>query len=176
MSACGKPRRQGHVEPKLLHHVRIAPLRKQRLLPSSDLTLRRRARSASEAGARNRSSSRTQARATLRTACISPCGVSARKPPKVVNANPLHMAGARLQQGQMRRLPKLSHLPFSQTKRRLQSRVKPVFARCHRDVIQTGQIRLGCLTAMQNIPTEPRRAEIGQGPIRRHIVNCKSRV
>ena len=47
----------------------------------------------------------------------------------------LHMAGASDAARSDGRLPKLSHLPFSQTKRRLQRRVKPVFARCHRDVI-----------------------------------------
>ena len=156
------------MEPKLLHHVRIAPLREQRLLRRGFRpTLRRRARSASEAGARNRSSSRTQAPSNpAHTACISPCGVSARKPPKVVNPNPLHMAGARPDSKVRCGGFQSSHiLPFSQTKGRLQSRMKPVFARCHRDVIQTRHIRLGCLTAMQNIPTEPGRAEIGQGPM-----------
>ena len=58
------------VEPKLLHHVRIAPLRQAApLAVRAQTCFARRARLLpSEAGARNRSSSRTQARATLRTA------------------------------------------------------------------------------------------------------------
>ena len=172
-----QPRSQGHMEPKLLHHVRIAPLRQQRLL--------RRAQNGF---------------ATAREFCLGSWGAKSIKLAHTSASNPAHclhitLRSQRQKTAQSRQFQFVAYgwreacskvrcsgfqsfhiLPFSQTKGRLQCRMKPVFARCHRDVIQTWHIRLGCLTAMQNIPTEPGRAEIGQGPIRRHIVNCESRV
>jgi hypothetical protein len=82
-------------------------------------------------------------------------------------------AGSKVRSGSFQGL---QILPISQTEWRFQSRVKPLFTRCHSDVIQTGYITWGRGAATRHIPTEPGRAKISQGPFRRHIVNCKSRV
>ena len=58
----------------------------------------------------------------------------------------------------------------------LQSPMKPVSARCHRDVMQIGQVGLRHLNALRNVPAQSGRAEIGQRPLRRRMVNRKSSV
>ena len=63
-----------------------------------------------------------------------------------------------------------------QSKGRLQSPTKPVSARCHRDVMQIGQVGLRHLNALRNVPAQSGRAEIGQRPLRRRMVNRKSSV
>ena len=172
-----QPRRQCHVEPKLLHHVRIAPLREQRLLPRVQTDF-----------------------AAACAFCLGSWGAKSIKLAHTGPSNPAHslhivLRCQRQKTAQSRQFQSVAYgrrevdskvryggfqsshiLPFSQTKRRLQSRMKPVFARCHRDVTQTAQTWLTRLAATHNIPTKPGRAEISQGPIRRYIVNCKSRV
>lgn len=172
-----QPRGQGHVESKFLHHVRVAPLREQRLLLRVQTGL-----------------------ATACDLCRARRGAKPVKRPHTGTANPaqpLYIPSRRQRQkttqcGQFQSVASgrreadckgrcggfqcLNVLPLRQTKWRLQRRMKPVFARCHRDVIQIRHIWLKRFTATQNIPAKPRRSEIGQRPVRRHIVNCKSRV
>ncbi len=173
----GQTPRQGQVKPKFFHDVGIAPFNQQCILPRAQ-----------------------PGRATARQfRCLD-------RSPKYVKfadtslRNPLHSLytaqrcqrqkpaqGCQLQRSADRSGKRCRNVRCGfvqildrpralQAKRRLQCPMEPILAWCHRDVTQTGHIRLTRLTAMHNVPPEPRRAEIGQRPDRRYIVNRKSRV
>ena len=159
----GQRSRQGQVEPKFFHDVGIAPLHQQCVLPRAQ-----------------------PGRATARQfRCIG-------RSPKCIefgNASLRNsLDGLRSAQWGQRQKPTLGyqfhriahrrgkrcrkvrclffqiseHARVDQPKRRFQRAVEPIFARCHRDVTQTGHILLAHLMAMHKIPTEPSRAKFGQ--------------
>ncbi len=168
---------QGQVKAELFQDIRVAPFKQQSLLP------------------------RAQARATTARKLVLASGRA--KPVEIANTslrNPLQILRIALRdQGQkpaqtrqlqplaLRRgkpvgqrcnggLQFLGRAPFRQTKWGLQCAMEPVFARCHGDVTQTMQKGLIRLAARHHIPSEPRRPEIGQRPLGRYKVNCKTRV
>ena len=98
------------VEPKLLHHVRIAPLRQAApLAASSDLALR-----GARVLPRKLGREIDQARAHKRQQPAHSLHIALRsqrqKTAQSRQFQSLHMAGARLQQGQMRGFQSFSHL------------------------------------------------------------------
>ncbi|PYG27425.1 hypothetical protein C8N36_11698 [Pelagimonas varians] len=173
----GQTPRQGQVKPELFHHVRVPPLNKQCVLTCTQSCC---------AATRHLllldwcAETVKITNASLRNLLYGLCSALRRQRQKPTHRRQLqtiadrggkrcrHLRGGLLQFRNCARL--------DQAKRRLQRSVKPVFTRCHRDVTQTAQTWLTRLTALHNIPAQPRCSKIGQGPIRRHIVNCKSRV
>lgn len=64
----------------------------------------------------------------------------------------------------------------SQSKRRLQGPVKAIFPWCHRDVTQTGYVRLNSLAACHNVPSQPSGSKICQWAGGWNKIDRKSRV
>ncbi len=176
-SSVGQTHRQGQVKPELFHHVRVSPLNEQRVLTSTQPC---------RAATRHlllpdRCAETVKImKASLRNALYGLFSTLWRQRQKPAQRRQLQTiadrGGKRCRhfRGSLLQFPNC--VRFDQAKRRLQRSVKPIFARCHRDVTQTVQTWLTRLAALNNIPAQPRRSEIGQGPYRRHIVNCESRV
>jgi len=173
----GQTPRQRQVKPELFHHVRVSPLNEQRVL-----TWAQPCRAATRHLLLPDRSAETVkiTNASLRNALYGLFFVQWRQRQKSAQRRQLQTiadrGGKRCRhfRGSLLQFPNCAR--FDQTKRRLQRSVKPIFARCHRDVTQTVQTWLTRLAALNNIPAQPRCSEIGQWPDRRYIINCKSRV
>lgn len=64
--------------------------------------------------------------------------------------------------------------PVSQTKRRFQSSVEAVFARCHGHIIKPGQVEMPGWFSTRYIPSKPRRSEGRKCAVGRQIIDRKT--
>ncbi len=169
--------RKRQVKPKLLENVRVTPLRQQSFLPGAKTRL---APPRKLCLARWRAKPVKIAHADLsNTLQAIECskGRESQKSAQLRQPQPVTNRGRKRASHVGHSCFKtLKRLSFLQAKGRFQSSMKAIFARCHRDVMQTGHIELNNLTARHSIPAEPFCAEVGQRAVGRHIVNCETSV
>ncbi len=173
----GQLPRKCQVKAEFFHHIGIAPLHEQGILPRCEAGCAT-ARQLCVAGRCAKIVKRADAGRChpLQGFCVT-LRCKGQKPAKRGQRQTI-ADGRRKRRRQFRdRLFKISDsTAILEPEGRLQRAMKPVFARCHCNVTQIGQIGLTCQLTVHNIPPEPRRPEIGQRPCRRNVINCKSRV
>lgn len=174
---CGQLPRKCQVKPEFFHHIGIAPLYQQGVLPRCQAGFAT-ARQLCVAGGRAETVKRTDAGRChpLQGFCVT---VGCQRQESAQRGQRQTITdGRRKRRRQFRdRLFKICDgASLLEPEGRLQRAMKPVFARCHCNVTQIGQVGLTRRLTVHNIPPEPRCPEIGQRPCRRHIINCKSRV
>lgn len=173
----GQLPRKCQVKAEFFHHIGIAPLDEQGILPRCEAGCAT-ARQLCVAGRCAKIVKRADAgRCHPLQGCCVTVGCQGQKAAKCGQRQTI-ADGRRKRRRHFRdRLFKISDsTAILEPEGRLQRPMKPVFARCHCNVTQIGQIGLTRRLTVYNIPPEPRRPEIGQRPCRRNVINCKSRV
>ena len=174
---CGEPARQSQMEPKFFHHIRVAPLSQKHLLPGAETSHA----TARKLGIFRRSAKLVEfADAVLSHPLQRPQIAAWDQRQKSAKRHQLQSIalGRRKRCCKFRcgRFKGVERMALLQLKGRFQGAMKSVFARCHRDVAQTGQGGLWSLATPRDIPTQPSCAKVGQRPLRRNIVHRKSRI
>jgi len=168
---------EGQVELERFHHVWITPLRQKCVLHRGQARLA----AARQFGVTGWCAERIKlANTGARDPLQRPKIATRRQRQKVAQSRQIQAlatgSSKRGRQGRCGDFQILKPRALFQPERRFQRSVQPIFLRCHRDVTQTGQIRLGDVTASGNIPAEPCGPRLRQGPLGRNIINCKSSV
>lgn len=175
--AYGQPARECQMEAKLLHYVGIAPFHQKPLLSCVQTGVA----AAGKFRLGSRSTKAVQHTNASRSHPVQSVQVTVRdqrqKPAKRRQFQSVANGGGESYGKFGYSCLQCFHtMPTGQTERRLQRAMKPVFLRCHRNVMQTGQIGLRRFATPHDIPTEPRRAERRQIPFWRNVINRKPRV
>ena len=159
----GRAPGQGREEPEVLHRTRIPPGQQQHLVPMAQA----RHSATRQFGLQGRRAEPVEIPGADPGPPLPRAQVSTRnkrqKPGQRRELHPLAAGrGPLCNQGRGSRHQIFDPAAVVKTKRRFRGAVKAVFARCHRDVMQTGHMRLRQRGAADSIPARPGRAGIGQ--------------